>query len=261
MDKPLISVIIPCFNQGQFLEECINSITSKLTSNIEIIVVDDGSTEIETLNVLNSFPFQNCTLIRQENQGPSAARNNGIQISKADLFIALDADDILKSDFIDKAYNLINNNSKIGVVYGDCEYFGDKNGLSIKQFNKYSQWYVNGLTVTALVRKELWKQCGGFDETMREGYEDWDFWIRAMQFNWIFEKMDVVSLAYRIKEKSTNSGAINKHDDLVAFIQKKNIKSFNDSFIALHRELSETKNNRRLLLRYLIRNILGKSNK
>lgn len=97
-DSPLVSVIIPCFNHGKFLSEAINSVLDQTYSPIEIIIVNDGSTD-NTKEVASAFPM--VKYVYQENQGLSAARNTGIKSCKGDYLVFLDADDLLLKDAID----------------------------------------------------------------------------------------------------------------------------------------------------------------
>jgi glycosyltransferase involved in cell wall biosynthesis len=261
-DSKNISIIIPCYNDGVFLRETISELylyQGKI--QFEVIVVNDGSTDDNTIQELhrlrNEFGFK---LINQENKRMSAARNVGIKASTTDFFIALDADDILNWSFIDKAYEIISSNSTVGVIYGNCEYFGDKTGIDNKNFNPISQLYVNGINITALVRKKAWEQCGGFDENMIEGYEDWEFWIHVFKKKWLFKKVNIVAFKYRIKKQSTNIRAIAKHEELLQYIQKKHIDLFTQQYINLNRAYTDLKNNRRLLFNYLINNLLGRKN-
>jgi glycosyltransferase involved in cell wall biosynthesis len=257
-----ISIIIPCYNDGVFLRETISELY-KYQGEIqfEVIVVNDGSTDTFTIQELNQlqseFKFK---LINQENKRMSAARNAGIKVSTAEYFIALDADDILNWSFVEKAYETITLNIEIGVVYGNCEYFGEKTGIDNKNFDPISQLYVNGINITALVRKKTWEQCEGFDENMLEGYEDWEFWVHILEKGWLFKKIDMVAFKYRIKKQSTNTRAIDKHEVLMQYIQKKHIDLYNQQYISINRAYNDLKNNRRLLLQYLINNLLGRKN-
>ncbi len=262
MKKADISIIIPCYNDGAYIEDAVKSIfeyTGKL--QLEVILINDGSTDKHTIDVFADLQkkYASLVIINQENKKMSAARNTGIKAASASLFISLDADDILNVEFIDRAFELINKESTTGVVYGNCEYFGEKSGVDVKNFNEYSQFYVNGINITTLVRKAVWEQCGGFDEQMVAGYEDWEFWVHAMKHNWKFEKVDLLAFKYRIKKQSTNVDAINKHQQLLRYIQTKHLDFFNKNYISLNRQLHDVKNNRKKLIHYLIRNLFGRT--
>ena len=262
MKKSDIAIIIPCYNDGAYLTSAVESVFQyKGALQLEVLVVNDGSTDEQTIKVINelkdNYPL---TIINQNNKRMAAARNEGVKASTAPFFIPLDADDLLNVEVIEKAFELMNTTSKIGVVYGNCEYIGEKSGVDNKQFNVYAQLYVNTINITTLIKKQVWEQCGGFDENMKDGYEDWEFWINVIKHNWEFKKVDMVAFYYRIKKQSTNVDAIKKHEQLLTYIQHKHIDLFNKKYIELNRTLHNIKNNRKLLLKYLINNILGKSN-
>ena len=109
-DKPLISIIVPCFNQGEFLAEALNSVMGQTYSNWECVIVDDGS-EDDTSVVAAEFVEKDrrFSYIKQDNQGPSIARNNGISLSKGTYILPLDSDDIIESTYLEKAINYFNN--------------------------------------------------------------------------------------------------------------------------------------------------------
>lgn len=92
--QPLVSVIIPVYNVGKYLDECIESILSQTISNFEIILVDDGSTD-DSLNICNKYKNKNVIVIHQENSGVSAARNAGIKVAKSEFITFVDGDDWL----------------------------------------------------------------------------------------------------------------------------------------------------------------------
>lgn len=259
---PLVSVIIPCYNQGHYLKECINSVrTSSLHPHIEIIVVNDGSTAIETIQIIAEYEKQeNVKVIYQKNAGLSAARNTGIAASKATCFIPLDADDCLNPGFVDAALTKMNSDKTIDIVYGDCEYFGEKTGKRIANWNAFTQFYVNGLNATALIKKSVWEQCKGYDETMLNGYEDWEFWINALEHNCKFEKVETIAFRYRIKNNSMVTEAIKNHQEILNYIYQKHQDLFFKNYVQLNRQLHDVKNNRKILLHYLIRNLFGKVN-
>lgn len=262
MVGPDISIVIPCYNDGLYLKEAVDSVSAyKGKLKIEILIVNDGSDDNYTLSLFDTLEkTMSVSIIHQENKKMSAARNAGIMSSTAPYIIPLDADDLLNPDFIDMAYKEIRISDKIGVVYGDSEYFGEKKGVVVRSFNPVSQLYINGIVISSLVRKEAWEASGGFDENMINGYEDWEFWIRVMKLKWEFRKVETIALKYRIKKHSVNADAIERHTENLSYIQRKHIDLFSKNYIDLHREIHDLKNNRRLLFRYLMNNIFGKRN-
>ncbi len=260
MKNPHISIIIPCYNDGAYLQECIDSVLSYAGSlKIEIIIVNDGSTDVHTLELLRLLEQnKELKIIHQANKGLSAARNQGIQNAQADCFIPLDSDDILNPKFIDMAYNTVQKGAD--VIYGNVQLFGEKQELKITQWNPYSQLYVNGIHALALVRKEKWKIVGGYDESMKLGYEDWEFWLNVHKHKSVFCKLEVLSYYYRVKKQSMVTQTIQKHAQILQYIHTKHHDLLMQQYIELNRKLHDAKNNRKLLVKHLFRNILGKRN-
>ena len=111
-----VSVVITCYNQGQYLEECINSVTNSDYPNIEIILVDDGSEDTFTQKTLDKLDSGKIRIIRQNNQGVCAARNNGIAAASGKYILPLDADDKIAETYISKAVEILAQNPQIGIV-------------------------------------------------------------------------------------------------------------------------------------------------
>ena len=156
--------------------------------DIELIVVDDGSTDERTRKEMDALPAQGIKVIRQENKGLAAARNAGIAISRGEYILPLDADDRLRSGWIDRGIRILDSNPQVGVVYGDAQCFGTRNDRwTIGPFDpdRLLQW--NYIHASALYRRSVWEQNRGYDGTMPvQGYEDWDFWLGALEHGWEF---------------------------------------------------------------------------
>lgn len=126
-----ISVIIPCYNQYEYLLDAVKSVVSSTYKNLEIIVVNDGSTEKTPQEIQSMLmPFDNVILINQENSGVCAARNNGIIKATGEYILPLDADDRIANTYIEKAVSILEQNPDIGIVYCEAEFFGT--GQNIK---------------------------------------------------------------------------------------------------------------------------------
>src|SRR5215470_15436710 len=121
MSKPCkISVVIPCFNHGEFLPEAVASVKNIRREDIEMIVVDDGSTDEQTRKEMDTLCAQGIKVIRQENQGLGAARNAGAAASQGEYLFPLDADDRLRAGWIDRGIAILESDPQVGVVYGDA---------------------------------------------------------------------------------------------------------------------------------------------
>src|SRR5919112_6190031 len=118
---PLVTVVIPCYNQAHFLGEAIESVLSQSYRNFEIIVVDDGSTD-ETSEVASRY--EEVRLIRQENRGLSGARNTGIRDSQGEFLVFLDADDKLLPGALEAGLRCFEAHPECEFVFGDFRYIG-----------------------------------------------------------------------------------------------------------------------------------------
>ena len=120
--SPAVSVVIPCYNQGVFLPEAVESVLKQTMQDFEIIVINDGSTDEAGLDIVQNFP--KTTVLHQTNKGVSAARNAGIRAARGAYIIPLDADDKFAPDYLAKAAAILEKNQEVGVVYARARYFG-----------------------------------------------------------------------------------------------------------------------------------------
>ncbi len=216
----LVSIIIPCYNQAQYLEESVNSALEQTYKNIEIIIINDGSTdntEDIALDLQKIHP-EKIRFISQKNTGVSEARNNAIKESKGQYILPLDADDLIDKNMISSCLkSMIENDTDI--VYVDTQCFGIKNFLIRKlPFSQNNFLYQNLCNVTSLFKKEMWRKLGGYANNMKEGYEDWEFWIHALKKEYKFQLLSEPLLLYRTQELSRNTKATIKDVYLRAII-------------------------------------------
>jgi len=182
MAAPRISVLMPCFNQGAFIGEAIQSVLDQTLADAEIIVVDDGSTDADTIARLRDLRTPRTTVLRTENRGLPAARNFAAQQAAGALFCALDADDRLAPAWFERAAGVLDAQPELSFVSHWLQTFGDESWTwtptSCELPALLARNSVNG---AALVRREAFAAVGGYDESMREGCEDWDFWLRLVE--------------------------------------------------------------------------------
>ena len=171
-----VSVIIPCYNSGNTLLRTVKSVEVQTFKDIEIIVVNDGSTDNSTLDILNKIS-KKIKVINQENKGLSAARNRGIKDAKGEYILPLDSDDYLLPIFIERALEEFNNNDT-NCVYTNIFMFGEREGVLDRNYNYFVQLFNNQLPYCLFFKKIIWEKLEGYDETMKLGYEDWEFNIR-----------------------------------------------------------------------------------
>jgi glycosyltransferase involved in cell wall biosynthesis len=208
MNKPTLSVIIPCYNQGCFLPEALMGVNDQ--KDIEIIIVNDGSTDQETIELFKNLDRTKYVIIEQENKGLSNSRNIAIEKAKADYILALDADNIVMPEYYRKAIQILDENPATGVVYSNPLFFGVRNEpIYLEDFNFPKVLHANYIDACAIYRKEAWVQAGGYDVNMPvQGYEDWELWITIAKNGWKFHHLEEFLFKYRTKEVSMITNCI-----------------------------------------------------
>ena len=207
------SIIIPCYNHAQYLPEAIESALAQ-TVPCEVIVVNDGSTD-NTSEVAKKY---NVKLIEKENGGLASARNAGIKEAKGEWILTLDADDTIPPEFVETCLQV-----EADIIGTAQKEFGVSdnyfNPLPNPTFNDF--WTANRINCCSLYKKEIWEKLGGYDESMRVGYEDWDFWLRATHEGYTVRTTDKTVFNYRKRGESMVSEAIRQHKDIIRYIHNK----------------------------------------
>jgi glycosyltransferase involved in cell wall biosynthesis len=203
-----VTAVVPCFDYGAFLGEAVESLLAQRGGAPRVIVVDDGSTDPATLEALARLP-PGVRLLRQENQGLSAARNAGVRASDTPLVIALDADDRLPPDALDRLRAPLDasDDPRLGWSYGTTRFFGDWEGeMRFPPYDPYRLLFRHIIGPTALTRRALFDDVGGWDPAFR-GFEDWEFWLHAIERGWRGAKVEGVTFDYRRHGATMLSGA------------------------------------------------------
>ena len=115
----MISIIIPCYNQGAYLQEAIDSVKLQTYTDWEIIIVDDGSNDEGTLQELKYFKEIGIIVIETQNKGVSAARNKGIEVANGEFILPLDADDKIAPQYLEQAIRIMHEKAEVKLVYCD----------------------------------------------------------------------------------------------------------------------------------------------
>lgn len=205
MNRPVtVSVVIPCFNHGQYLPEAVGSVEAFGRDDVEMIVVDDGSTDERTIREMDRLTGRGIRVIRQENRGLAAARNAGIRAARGGLILPLDSDNRIREGYLVEGVKILREAPDVGVVYGNAEYFGDRVGRwEVPPFEFAQIVKANFVDACALYRKTVWESVGGYDETMPwMGWEDWDFWLRVAGRGWGFAHIPAITFDYRVRRGS-----------------------------------------------------------
>jgi glycosyltransferase involved in cell wall biosynthesis len=203
--KGKVSIVIPFYNHGVMLREALASVEQVRNANLlEVIIVDDGSSEAETTRTLDEATKAGYSVVSQPNRGPGAARNTGIRLAKGEFILPLDSDNRLRDVYLDEGVSLLKNNPSVGVVYADAEYFDDRSGRwHVPEFDLLSLIRANFIDTCALYRKKLWEEVGGYDEqVICMGWEDWDFWLRVTCHGGAFVHLSKIAFDYRVRKDS-----------------------------------------------------------
>ncbi len=201
-----ISVIVPCYNQAQYLDECLQSVFDQTYENWECVVVNDGSPD-NTEEVVKKWLEKSTRFkyIFKENGKMSSARNAGIKIATGEWILPLDADDKISPKYMELAEKEFDKG--YSVIYCEAEYFGVKKGRwNLREATLKNLAIHNLFFCSAFFKKIDWERVGGYDEKMIYGNEDYEFWIAILKDketnNWGF-KIPEVCFYYRVKVDST----------------------------------------------------------
>ena len=207
-----ISVVIPCYNHGQYIDKAVNSILNQTFADLEIIVVNDGSTDSFTVDKLKTYEKPKTKVLHTANQGPSAARNSGIIRASGEYILVLDADDYYLPTFLEKAITVLEQQPTIGIVACGIQHFGLDTDKRIPQGGGVKSFLTpSGLTGSALMRKVCWEQTNGYDENMTTaGYEDWNFWIDVTKRGWLVYILEEYLFCYNRRSKSRSTESNNQ---------------------------------------------------
>lgn len=221
MDLPTVSVIIPCYNGHVYLDQAIDSARRQTVAPLEILVIDDGSTDPDTIHHLDNLP-DDVRLVRQENRGLPGARNTGFREARGEYVLPLDCDDWLEPDFLERGLTLLQQNPDIAFVFGWLALEAESGGVLKKNYNFFEQLFLNQLPYCLLQPRKAWEELGGYDESMRQGYEDWEWNIRLGSNGYFGKAIEAPLFHYRVQSTGMLvSMSRNKHADLWAFIRQK----------------------------------------
>lgn len=221
--NPLISIIIPCYNDWQYIEQAVNSALNQTYANIEVIVVDDGS-NAKTKEILKKIEPQITKLITQENQGQSTARNVGIEVANGNYILVLDSDDYFEPSFCEKALAMFLNDDKVKIVSCFANLLSDDGSSVIfkPRGGKISDFLcTNNALGTSLFKKIDWQNSGGYDEVMRKGFEDWEFFIRLLKDGGHVKVVEEALYNYRKRKETTTLIANKNKYELLKYIYTK----------------------------------------
>ncbi|MGB5685430.1 MAG: glycosyltransferase family A protein, partial [Candidatus Electrothrix sp.] len=183
MSDPKVSIIIPCYNLGAYLDQAVQSVLDQTYQDFEIIVIDDGSTDPVTRFLFASYQRRKTRIIRTENQGLANTRNLGIREACGQYISCLDADDMLEPQFLERTVQVLDENTDIAFASCWLTGFGEADFQWNPTICAFPHLLAEDTVCTpALTRKEAILEAGGYDSDMPlAGYEDWDLAISMVE--------------------------------------------------------------------------------
>ncbi|MDD4969498.1 MAG: glycosyltransferase [Paludibacter sp.] len=218
----LVSIVIPAYNAEKYLEETVDSALASSYPSLEIIIVNDGSSD-NTQQVIDRIVANHPQIkaCQQKNQGVSVARNTGISKATGKYILPLDADDLIAPDYIEKAVDILSKNERVKMVNGLGEFFGDRQGAwNLKPFSRRLLARKNMLYISGIFRKTDFDKTDGFCPEIK-GPEDWDFWISLLKRGGEVVRLPQVCLYYRIHANSKRIANKNKKKEAISILNKR----------------------------------------
>ena len=223
-----VAVVVPCYNLGRTVEEAVDSVLDQTRPAAEILIVDDGSTDVATRQVLARLRRPRCRVLRIEHAGVAVARNRGADACRAPYIVFLDADDILAREYIEQTAARLDADAGLSFVSCAVQAFEGASYVWKPQGCAALETLTHGsVHVSSMLRRTLWDAVGGFDPAL-PAYEDQDFWLRAIRLGFCGEILDQPLLLYRVRPDSryrlgiepgayqtTMAAIIEKHLDFV----------------------------------------------
>jgi glycosyltransferase involved in cell wall biosynthesis len=194
--SPRVTVIIPCFNDGASLETAVESALAQ--EDIELLVVDDGSTDHQTLETFARLERRGIHVLHKQNSGPGQARMAGVNATTARYVTYLDADDLLPPGALTSLADALDGNAALGAAWGDYEMFGDVTTCvrTPDGIDPWRQTYINELPGPALFRRDELLAVGGW--SLDIGYEDWGLWLALAERGCRGTRVALVTYRYRV---------------------------------------------------------------
>lgn len=223
-----VSIIIPSYNQGEYLDEALQSVFDQNYQYWECIIVNDGSTD-DTEDVALDWCSRDSRFkyLKKDNGGLSSARNKGIGIAVGNYILPLDADDYLDSSFLIKVLDEFQKDLAVRAVGTCVQFVGCQTGVHKLTGGNLVDVLNQNITVASTVfRKVDFIEIGGYDETMKLGYEDWEFWIRLLSRGGKIKVIDEPLFFYRKRNDSMITQTILQHSAIYKSIVTKHNQLF-----------------------------------
>ena len=222
-----IAVVIPCFNLARTIEEAVDSVLAQTRPAAEILVVDDGSTDLYTRQRLASLSRPRLRVVRIAHRGAAGARNHGVALTSSPYLLLLDADDALDATYLEKTGACLDREPELDFVSTAMQGFGEARYVWTPPPPTLTAAFTRGtIPITALLRRKVWDSVGGFDEALPTSM-DLDFWITAFERGFRGRVLDEPLLLRRVRSDSLHHSAVTRgtYSAVLEAIQRKHRES------------------------------------
>ncbi|WOK06288.1 glycosyltransferase family A protein [Imperialibacter roseus] len=253
--QPLVSVIVICYNQEDYVIQTLEGVKNQSYTNIECLIVDDGSQDNTKMAVQRFCDHdRRFRYIHKENGGPSSARNVGLRSSQGIYILPLDGDDYVSDRYIELAVDRFAKFPNTDMVYCKAEFFGERQGeWELKDYTYRSLLLENSIFCSSIFKTTRAKEISGYDESLKHGYEDWDFNIRYLTSSSNVYVIPETCFFYRISKSSRDidlKASVSRLNATRKQVLKKNFDIYwseFDDLIEVIKHWEEAKNRVRLL--------------
>jgi len=205
-EQELVSVVMPCYNDGLYIAEAIASVEAQTYPAIELIVVDDGSDDPQTLKALDALDQSRIMLLHTNRARPAGARNAGVRAASGTYILPLDADDIMEPEYIERAVEAMRADDRLGIVYCHGDSFGSERATwRSSDYDPATELAVNLIFNSAMYRRADWESVGGYCEAFVKGLEDYDFWLSILALDRTVLQLPETYFHYRFKPVSRST--------------------------------------------------------
>lgn len=201
MNNPKISIIVPYYNMSKYFLDTLKSIKEQTYSDWECIIINDGSTDNDRDlildNIKNDFRFR---YYEQNNGGVANAKNTAASLSRGELIVPLDPDDLISRTFLQMGVKYMESHPECSLYYGHAIYFGDYTAPWDIEWKGYKELLKrNSIFNTSIFRKKDFDRIGGYNENLK-AFEDWEMYIRLLYNNDNVYQSDLVFYIYRYRQ-------------------------------------------------------------
>lgn len=228
--QPLVSVIMPALNAGAFIEESLRSALNQSYPRLEVLVVDDGSTD-NTADAARRLAAvdSRITVLQQPNSGASAARNTALANARGDLVAFLDADDAWLPDKLARQIDLLRQDSRADLLFSDYYLWDGERNLGVRYSKpehfpegnvgkKLVRWNLFGMSSVVVARERV-QRAGGFDPGLTHG-EEWDLWLRISECGLWARGLREPLMRYRIWSGNASRLTVQNAECIVRVLEK-----------------------------------------